>query len=98
MRIALISTPAVAVPPRRYGVTSLVVYYLAEGLVPRGHEVVLLTTGDSRTRAELHSLYKEAQWPPDMLTDLNHVSWALQQITRCGPFDVIHAHSAAALA
>jgi glycosyltransferase involved in cell wall biosynthesis len=33
-----------------------------------------------------------------MLADLNHVSWAMQQISRSGPFDVIHAHSAVALA
>jgi glycosyltransferase involved in cell wall biosynthesis len=33
-----------------------------------------------------------------MLDDLNHVSWAMQQIAQRGPFDVIHAHSAVALA
>jgi hypothetical protein len=33
----MISTPFVAVPPRDYGGTELVVYELVEGLVERGH-------------------------------------------------------------
>jgi glycosyltransferase involved in cell wall biosynthesis len=98
MRIALISTPFVAVPPRLYGGTELVVYELAEGLIARGHDVHVYATGDSSTRAELCALYRQAQWPPQTLTDLNHVSWAMQQIVHRGPFDVVHAHSAVALA
>lgn len=98
MRIAFISTPFLSVPPATYGGTELVVHELAEGLVARGHEVTLFATGDSATAAELRSLYPQAQWPPDPLTDLNHVSWAMQHIRQIGPVDVIHAHSAVALA
>jgi glycosyltransferase involved in cell wall biosynthesis len=98
MRIALISTPFVAVPPRLYGGTELIVHELAEGVTARGHEVHLFATGDARTNAELRWLYPQAQWPPETLADLNHVSWAMQQIVEHGPFDVIHAHSAVALA
>jgi hypothetical protein len=36
MRIALVSTPFLAVPPRDYGGTELVVYELAQGLIDRG--------------------------------------------------------------
>src|SRR3569833_1496811 len=98
MRIALISTPFLAVPPQRYGGTELIVYELAEGLVHRGHDVELFATGDSRTSADLRFLYPEAQWPPETLADLNHASWAMQQVLENGPFDIIHAHSAVALA
>jgi glycosyltransferase involved in cell wall biosynthesis len=98
MRIALISTPFVSVPPASYGGTELVVHELAEGLVEHGHDVDLFATGDSRTSATLHALFPNAQWPPEMLADLNHVSWAMQQVAERGPFDVIHAHSAVALA
>lgn len=97
MRIALVSTPCVPVPPRDYGGTELVVHELAEGLVERGHEVTLFATGDSRTSAELRALYPEAVWPPGHTTDLNHASWAFAEIAR-GEFDVVHAHSAASLA
>ncbi|MFL5593129.1 MAG: glycosyltransferase family 4 protein [Gemmatimonadaceae bacterium] len=101
MRIALISTPFLAAPPRLYGGTELIVHELAEGLVRRGHDVELFATGDSCTSAQLRYLYAEAQWPPEMLVDLNHVSWAMQQcneeIARGLPFDIIHTHSSVAL-
>jgi glycosyltransferase involved in cell wall biosynthesis len=98
MRIAIVSTPFLSVPPRLYGGTELVVHELTEGLVELGHDVVLFATGDSHTAADLRSLYSQAQWPPEMLTDLNHVSWAMQQIADGGRFDIIHANSAVALA
>ena len=97
MRIAMISTPFVPVPPRDYGGTELVVHELVEGLLDRGHDVTLFATGDSHSRAPLRSLYARAQWPPEGVTDLNHCSWAMREIAE-GGFDLIHAHSAAALA
>src|SRR5262245_16427902 len=97
MRIAMISTPFLAVPPRDYGGTELVVYDLCEGLVEREHRVTLFATGDSRTSADLRSFYRQPRWPPDPIVELNHVSWALQQLS-ADDFDLIHAHSAAALA
>jgi glycosyltransferase involved in cell wall biosynthesis len=98
MRIALISTPFLAVPPRLYGGTELIVHELVEGLIQRGHDVHLFATGDSRTAAQLSFLYPEAHWPPETLADLNHASWAIREVTEHGPFDIVHAHSAVALA
>jgi glycosyltransferase involved in cell wall biosynthesis len=97
MRIAMVSTPFVSVPPRDYGGTELVVHELVEGLVRRGHEVTLFATGDSDTSAELRYLYETACWPPNPMTDIAHVSWSMQQIGR-GGYDLVHTHSAAALA
>ena len=97
MRIAMISTPFVPVPPRDYGGTELVVHELVEGLLRRGHQVVLYATGDSRSQGPIEALYAEAQWPPEPLADLNHVSWALRQVAD-GDFDLVHAHSPPALA
>ena len=96
MRIALVSTPFVAVPPAGYGGTELMIAELSEGLVRRGHEVTLFGTGDSTIPTELRYLYKEAEWPPNFLQDINHVSWAMQQAYE-GDFDVVHAHSPCAL-
>jgi glycosyltransferase involved in cell wall biosynthesis len=98
MKIAMISTPFLTVPPREYGGTELVVYELVEGLTQRGHEVTLFATGDSTTSARLRSLYPTGQWPPHTLADLDHVSWALREVADEGDFDVVHVHSAAALA
>lgn len=93
----MISTPFVSVPPTEYGGTELIVSELVEGLVRAGHPVTLFAPFDSRTSAELRSLYDHPCWPPDPMHDLNHVSWAMRQV-RDGSFDVVHAHSAAALA
>jgi glycosyltransferase involved in cell wall biosynthesis len=97
MRIAMISTPFIPVPPPHYGGTELVVHELVEGLLDRGHDVTLFATGDSRTRARLASLYPRAVWPPAQFPDLNHSSWAMAEVAQ-GRFDVIHAHSPSALA
>lgn len=97
MRIAMISTPFVSVPPSSYGGTELLVYELTEGLIEQGHEVTLFATGDSRTKGESGWLYMEGQWPPNGLTEANHTAYALKEIMG-GEFDLIHAHSACALA
>ena len=97
LRVAMISTPFVAVPPLGYGGTELVVHELVEGLQVRGHEVTLFATGDSRTSARLRFYYERAQWPPEPLVELNHVSWAMKEVS-VGAFDLIHAHSPLALA
>lgn len=97
MNIAMISTPFISVPPKEYGGTELIVHELVEGLVARGHQVTLFAPQDSRTSAELRSLYPTACWPPHPLPDVNHTAWAMEQV-RDGGFDLVHAHSAAALA
>lgn len=96
MRIAMISTPFIPVPPPRYGGTELVVAELAEGLLERGHDVTLFGTGDSRTRAKLRARHTTAFWPPDPLVELDHVAWALEAVmTSAARFDVIHSHCGA---
>lgn len=97
MKIAMISTPFLRVPPLDYGGTELVVHELVEGLVDRGHDVTLFATGDSLTRAELRWRYPAGQWPPDHLTELDHAAWAMESV-RAEAFDLVHAHSAPALA
>lgn len=97
MRIAMVSTPFISVPPRDYGGTELIVSVLTEGLTARGHQVTLFATGDSCTSAELRHLYSEAVWPGSQLHELNHLSWAMREIL-AEPFDAVHVHAATALA
>src|SRR5947207_4190967 len=97
MRIAVVSTPFVAVPPQRYGGTELVVANLVSELSARGHEVVLYATGDSRG-AEVRAHYREPVWPPNPIHELNHARFAIMDVLADGHFDVVHAHVASALA
>jgi glycosyltransferase involved in cell wall biosynthesis len=53
LRIAQIAPLAEAVPPRLYGGTERVIWWLTEALVALGHDVTLYASGDSRTSARL---------------------------------------------
>jgi glycosyltransferase involved in cell wall biosynthesis len=98
MRIAIVSTPFVRVPPNGYGGTELFCAHLAGGLLARGHEVTLFATGDSEFAGELRSRFREAQWPPSDEIELAHVRWALQQIARHPQgFDAVQINSVAGL-
>ncbi len=92
----MISTPYIAVPPKAYGGTELIVHLLTEGLVQRGHDVALYATGDSKTTAELYALYQKSLWPPknnflNPAKELNHASWAVRAAIDSGA-EVIHMH------
>jgi glycosyltransferase involved in cell wall biosynthesis len=99
MRIAMLSTPFVPVPPPLYGGTELIVSELVGGLSAAGHEVTLFTCGEAVVPCEARTLYDCAQWPPDPYPELDHASWAIEEILRDDrAFDVVHAHVPAAVA
>lgn len=92
MRILQMAPPWFAVPPAGYGGIEWVVAELADGLADRGHDVTLLASGGSRTRAALWTVFDE---PPSKLIgspyhDLMHCAAAYQ---RRAEFDLIHDHS-----
>src|SRR5579883_2601166 len=97
MRIAMISTPFVAVPPLRYGGTELVVATLCQELTQLGHEIVLFATGDSKVSGQVLSRFSAPVWPPEPYHEIAHAAWAFQRIVADGPFDVVHAHVPSAL-
>jgi glycosyltransferase involved in cell wall biosynthesis len=82
MRIAVISTPFVRVPPNGYGGTELFCGQLAEALLARGHEVTLFATGDSQFSGELSACFPTATWPPSESVDRAHVRFCLHEISR----------------
>ena len=96
VRIALVSTPFVRLPPPAYGGTELVVDALVHALGRMGHEVSVFATGDSRA-PRLRVVFERAVWPPDPYAELLHCRAAAREMRR-GRFDVVHAHSPALLA
>jgi glycosyltransferase involved in cell wall biosynthesis len=82
MRIAVISTPFVRVPPNGYGGTELFCGQLAETLLARGHDVTLFATGDSQFSGELSACFPKATWPPTESVDRAHVRFCLHEISR----------------
>ena len=65
MRIALIASPFISVPPKKYGGTELFIAQLAEGLTRLGIDVVVYANGESTVAAELRWLYAKDDWPID---------------------------------
>jgi glycosyltransferase involved in cell wall biosynthesis len=101
MRIALIASPFLSVPPKRYGGTELFIAQLAQGLTRLGADVVVYANGESTVRAELRWLYPADDWPIDgelysNLKDLNHTSWAVSDCWHDA--DIIHLNNAPGLA
>ncbi len=99
MRIALLSTCSIRVPPHGYGGTELVVAELAKMLTRAGHRVTVFATGDSKPEADLQWHFAAPVWPPDSNVELRHAAYAWREICRQSPpFDVVHAHHAPAVA
>ncbi|MEB3223175.1 MAG: glycosyltransferase family 4 protein [Candidatus Sericytochromatia bacterium] len=99
MRIGLLAPLSLPVPPAAYGGTERVVGWLADGLVARGHEVVLFAAGDGATRATLrHRLAAslEGQGASRAAIDAAeaaHAAWALEEARG---LDLVHDHLKAA--
>ena len=96
VRIAIVSTPFVPVPPPAYGGTELVVYTLSRALGRAGHDVTVFATGDSTARG-VRALYERAVWPPDPYAELLHCRFAAREIA-VGGYDVVHANVPAMIA
>ena len=95
MRIAQIAPLAEAVPPKLYGGTERVVFWLTEQLVEMGHEVTLFASGDSVTSAKLvpcspKALRLDRDRPDPMLV---YAAMLSRVAAKSSEFDVVHAHT-----
>jgi len=93
MRIAQIAPLWIPVPPYTYGGTELVISWLCDELVRRGHEVTLFATEDSKTQAKLIPIWKNSLWQAKLKTP--HAVFSLlyeKLISLQDQFDIIHDH------
>src|SRR5450432_859027 len=92
-RVAILSPVAWRTPPLRYGAWETVAGNITEGLVARGWDVTLFATGDSITRARLHSVvakgYEEDRTIDPKVAEYLHISEAFEHAAE---FDLIHSH------
>lgn len=95
MEIALVAPLYESVPPRLYGGTERVVYWLAEALIDLGHDVTLYASGDSKTRARLIPCSEQAlrldQDRHDFVSA--HFLQLEQVVADAAQYDVIHFHT-----
>ena len=83
MRIALVASPFISVPPSHYGGTELFIAQLATGLKEQGFDVVVYANGESKLDVEVRWLYEKGEWPIQgelyaSVKDMNHTAWALR--------------------
>jgi glycosyltransferase involved in cell wall biosynthesis len=100
MRIAHIAPPWLAIPPKNYGGTEIVLYNLIEEQVSQGHDVTLFAPADARTSAKLISFFPQSlievgiPWQAH-LKAYYHLYKAVEYV-KSHPFDILHTHLSSA--
>ena len=94
MKIAQIAPLIESVPPRTYGGTERVVYYLTEELVRLGHDVTLFASGDSITSARLVPCATTAlRLDPHVRDPIPYYMLMLDRVREyADEFDILHFH------
>ena len=97
LRIAIVAPPFYALPPAAYGGIERVCFWLAEGLVHRGHDVTLVGAGDSPTRARFFRTFQEPQpegTEAEATVEVLHAARAAAALAAL-ELDVVHDHTRA---
>jgi glycosyltransferase involved in cell wall biosynthesis len=94
VRVALIAPPWIPVPPPAYGGTEAVLDTLARGLGVAGHDVLLVTTGDSTCPVERSWVYERARTEDlgSVVIELRHLLHAYEAVAGA---DIVHDHTVA---
>lgn len=94
MRIAQIAPLTEAIPPKLYGGTERVVYWLTEELVALGNDVTLFASGDSCTSARLEATWPKALRLDGSIRDPNALHIVMLERVRqlSDDFDLLHFH------
>jgi glycosyltransferase involved in cell wall biosynthesis len=101
MRIAIVADPRVPIPPKQYGGTEQVIYYLIKGLIEAGHEPILIGTADSTVDCEIVPIIETALGFPKQASQITAHERLIQkanrridqQLRKLAPtVDIIHSH------
>ena len=96
MKIAHIAPPWIAIPPKNYGGTEIVIYNLVEEQVAQGHDVTLFAPDDAKTSAKLVSFFPRSligsgvPWEAH-LKSYYHLYKSVEYI-KSHQFDIVHVH------
>src|SRR5438552_8891490 len=94
MQIAQIAPLTEAIPPKIYGGTERVIYWLTEELVALGHDITLFASGDSQTSATHVPVWPKALRLDGAVSDpcALHMMMLEHVRRRAANFDLLHFH------
>jgi glycosyltransferase involved in cell wall biosynthesis len=100
MRVALVASPFIPVPPKDYGGTELFIADLARGLQALGVDVTVYANGESTIEVKKHWLFANSQWPLKddgfaQLKEMEHSTWAIKDASDTS--DIVHVNTALAV-
>ena len=100
MRVALVASPFIPVPPREYGGTELFIADLAYGLQALGVDVTVYANGESTVEVNKRWLFANSEWPVKddgyaQLKDMEHTTWAIKNAS--DDCDIVHVNTALGL-
>jgi len=97
MRIGIISPLWKPLPPERYGGTELIVSYIAEELVKRGHDVTVFASKDSKTSARLVPVTEKNLYDTFGYFKWDNLEYDIIETEMVGrlssEFDILHNHN-----
>src|SRR5438874_1776113 len=96
MKVAQIAPPWLAIPPKNYGGTEIVIYNLVEEQVARGHQVTLFAPGNTKTSAKLVSFFPKPLIEEGIpwhghLKAYYHLHKSVEYVKQ-HKFDILHTH------
>ena len=83
------------IPPRKYGGTERIIYWLCEELSKRGHKVFLFAAKDSHTSAKLIPIIEKSLWTIRVKEAAPYYSYEMAVVAREAKrlkLDIIHDH------
>jgi glycosyltransferase involved in cell wall biosynthesis len=93
MKIGMIASPWIPVPPPAYGGTETVIHNLCVGLEALGHDVHLIAAGESTCPVRLSSVFAAPPAPiGDSIAEIVHVRAAYDLLRQAGT-DIVHDHT-----
>lgn len=95
MKIGIIAPQAYPIPPKTYGGTELVIYYIVEGMVKKGHDVTLFACEGSETSAKLDQNWTKQIEVGQTFSNEN-VFYSIERMNHLvdvsKDFDILHNH------
>jgi glycosyltransferase involved in cell wall biosynthesis len=95
LRIGQISPLNLPVPPKKYGGTERIIFWLCEEFKKKGHEVFLFGTGDSKVSCRLIPIVKKSLWIARPKESTPYYAFEMAEIakkTKELKLDVLHDH------